>query len=154
MRSTAKTTFTAFLAVILPPGYGPAGAGRPNGLSSQERGVLEQYAIDTWQSFVAMVDPVTGLPADNVSAEGVRAAYTSPTNIGMYIWSTLAARDLQIITTSEAHDRIGKALDTVATLERHTPSGQFYNWYSPSTGAEADGLAADRWYRLPVPLVG
>jgi hypothetical protein len=80
-----------------------------------------------------MVDPVTGLPADNVSAEGVRAAYTSPTNIGMYIWSTLAARDLQIINPSEARDRIGKALDTLATLERHTFSGQFYNWYNPST---------------------
>jgi hypothetical protein len=52
----------------------------------------------------------------------------------MYIWSTLAARDLQIIKPREARDRIGKALDTVATLERHTPSGQFYNWYSPSTG--------------------
>lgn len=134
MRSTAKTTFTAFLAAFLLLATAlPAQASSP-GLSPNERRVLERYAIDTWQSFVAMVDPDTGLPADNVSAEGVRAEYTSPTNIGMYIWSTLAARDLQIITPSEARDRIGKALDTLATLERHTPSGQFYNWYNPSTG--------------------
>ena len=84
-----------------------------------------------------MVAPTTGLPADNVSAEGVRAEYTSPTNIGMYIWSTLAARDLQIIKPREARDRIGKALDTLTTLERHTPSDQFYNWYNPSTGEKA-----------------
>src|SRR5512134_2126241 len=133
MRSTAKTTFTAFLvAFLLLATALPAQADSP-GLSPNERRVLEQYAIDTWQSFVAMVDPDTGLPADNVSAEGVRAAYTSPTNIGMYIWSTLAARDLQIINPSEARDRIGKALNTLDTLERHTFSGQFYNWYNPST---------------------
>ncbi|HSK65917.1 MAG TPA: hypothetical protein VK888_03245, partial [Anaerolineales bacterium] len=107
MRSTAKTTFTAFLAAFLLLATAlPVQAGSP-GLSPNERRVLEQYAMDTWQSFVAMVDPVTGLPADNVSAEGVRAAYTSPTNIGMYIWSTLVARDLQIIKPREARDRIG-----------------------------------------------
>src|SRR5688572_14290987 len=101
MRSTAKTTLTAFLAAFLLLATAlPAQAG-PIDLSSQEKKVLEQYAADTWQSFVAMVDPVTGLPADNVSAEGVRAGYTSPTNIGMYIWSTLVARDLQIINPAE-----------------------------------------------------
>src|SRR5688572_28100027 len=115
MRSTAKTTFTAFLAAFLLLATAlPAQAGSAD-LSPSERRVLEQYAIDTWQSFVAMVDPVTGLPADNVNAEGVRAAYTAPTNIGMYIWSTLAARDLQINKPQEARDRIGRALDTVAT---------------------------------------
>lgn len=134
MRSTAKTTFTAFLAAFLLLATALPAQAYPTDLSPEERQVLEQYAIDTWQSFVAMVDPVTGLPADNVSAEGVRAAYTSPTNIGLYIWSTLAARDLQIITPAEARDRIGKALDSLATLERHTFSGQFYNWYNPSTG--------------------
>lgn len=99
-----------------------------------QRFILYRYAADTWQSFAAMTHPDTGLPADHVSADRVPAAYTSPTNIGVYLWSTLAARDLQIISRGEAHNRIGQALATLARLERHADSGQFYNWYDPTTG--------------------
>jgi hypothetical protein len=99
-----------------------------------QRRVLLSYASDTWRSFEAMVDPGTGLPADNINAvTGERARYTSPTNIGAYLWSTLAARDLGLIRPFEARDRIAKALDSVARLEHHQPSGQFYNWYDPAT---------------------
>ncbi len=105
-------------------------------LSRAQRQVLQQYANDTWQSFVAMADARTGLPSDNISADGVRSAYTSPTNIATYLWSTLAARDLGIINPREARQRIGQTLNTVAGLERHAPSGQFYNWYNPATGAK------------------
>jgi hypothetical protein len=66
----------------------------------------------------------------------VRSQYTSPTNIGTYLWSTLAARDLHIISRQEALQRMAQTLATLATLERHAPSGQFYNWYSPTTGAK------------------
>ena len=55
---------------------------------------LDRYAADTWRSFEMMVPPRTGLPSDNVSAAGVRSRFTSPTNIGAYLWSTIAARDL------------------------------------------------------------
>ncbi|MCI0394175.1 MAG: DUF3131 domain-containing protein [Chloroflexi bacterium] len=96
---------------------------------------LKVYAADTWESFEAMAFP-SGLPTDNISAEGVRAGYTSPTNIGNYIWSTLAARDLRLITPGEARERIGQTLETLATMERHEYSGQFYNWYDPDTGAK------------------
>ncbi len=108
----------------------------PLALSGEQRRVLEQYATDTWQSLVAMVDPDTGLPADNVSVDGQRAGYTSPTNIGTYIWSTLVARDLQIITPAEARLRIGRVLDMLEAMERHTDSGMYYNWYDPATGAK------------------
>lgn len=103
-------------------------------LNMRQRITLYGYAANTWLSFVAMTDPHTGLPADNVSADGIRAAYTSPTNIATYLWSTLVARDLHLITPRQAHARISKALDTVAGLERHTASGQFYNSYDPATG--------------------
>ena len=39
-----------------------------------------------------MTDPRTGLPADNIPeslAAGDRSGYTSPTNIGGYLWSTI-----------------------------------------------------------------
>jgi hypothetical protein len=105
-------------------------------LTGHQRQTLKVYAEDTWQSFLAMLDPVTGLPADNVNAEGERAGYTSPTNIGMYIWSTLVARDLQIIQPKEARHRISTVLDMLETMERHTDSGMYYNWYDPATGAK------------------
>ncbi len=69
----------------------------PLNFTDPERATLRQYAVDTWQSFVALTYP-SGLPSDNIDDNGVRALYTSPTNIGAYMWSTIAARDLQIIT--------------------------------------------------------
>lgn len=119
---------SALVAPVQVSGLADAGT-----LIGPERKVLSEYAEDTWQSFVALTHP-NGLPADNISAEGELAGYTSPTNIASYIWSTLAARDMQIITPEEARQRIAQTLDAVTQLERHWPSGQFYNWYDPATG--------------------
>jgi hypothetical protein len=97
---------------------------------------LERYAEATWHSFVKLVEPHTGLPADNIGGRlhpHTRSGYTSPTNIGMYLWATLAARDLDFIGRREATERIAKTLRSVERLERHEPSGQFYNWYDPAT---------------------
>jgi hypothetical protein len=94
---------------------------------------LQRYAQDTWRSFELMVDPGTGLPADNASPGGDRAAYTSPTNIAAYVWSTVAARDLDLIGQREAHARLVRTLQTLGHLERG-PHGQFFNWYDPATG--------------------
>ncbi len=100
--------------------------------SAAQRKTLIGYARDTWGSFVAMTDPGTGLTADNITAEGVRAKYTSPTNIASYIWSALAARDMGIISAGNARKRIARTLATLAKLER--AHGQYYNWYDPETG--------------------
>ncbi len=97
---------------------------------------LERYAEATWHSFVKLVDPRTGLPSDNIGGQlrpDTRSRYTSPTNIGMYLWATLAARDLDLIGRAEATARMAKTLDSIERLERHDPSGQFYNWYDPAT---------------------
>lgn len=104
-----------------------------------ERAVLEDYLADSWDSMAAMTDASTGLPADNIGgdlAAGTRSAYTSPTNIGAYLWSTVVARDTGLISRREAKERARTTLGTVAGLERHEPSGQFYNWYDPATGAK------------------
>jgi hypothetical protein len=108
-------------------------------VAAAPQGTLERYARDTWGSFVHLVDPNTGLPADNISGNlhpSTRSGYTSPTNIGMYFWATLAARDLGFIGAGEAVDRISRTLTTLEGMERHEPSGQFWNWYSPQTGAK------------------
>ena len=109
----------------------------PATAADHDRQTLERYAADTWRSFVAMVDPATALPADNIRGSlrgSTRSEYTSPTNIGLYFWATLAARDLGLISEAEATERIDATLTSVEGLERHEPSGQFYNWYSPQTG--------------------
>jgi hypothetical protein len=98
---------------------------------------LRTYAKDTWASLAAMTDASTGLTADNIEGDLTAPAdYTSPTNIGGYLWSTVVARDLGIISKRDARDRLKTTLHTLATIERHEPSGQFYNWYSPTTGAK------------------
>jgi hypothetical protein len=100
-------------------------------------GLLKNYATDTWRSFTAMTDERTGLPADNVAGDldaASRSEYTSPTNIGAYLWSTVAARDIGLITATEARERMSTTLATLGTLERHQDSGMFYNWYDPADG--------------------
>ncbi|MEH1016397.1 glucoamylase family protein [Micromonospora sp. CPCC 206060] len=108
--------------------------------------VLHQYLTDTWRSFAAMVDPATGLVADNIGGDldpADRSAYTSPTNIGAYLWSTVVARETKLISADEARARIAPTLRTLAGLEIHEPSGMYYNWYDPSTGAKLTSWPVD-----------
>ena len=98
-------------------------------------GPLQRYAEGTWASFVAMTDEQSGLPADTLKADGTRSVQTSTTNIGAYMWSALVAEQLHIISHRETVDRLGKTLTTLQRLERHTPSGQYFNWYDHRTGA-------------------
>ena len=97
---------------------------------------LRTYAKDTWRSMVAMTDPGTGLVSDNITGDlATPAKYTSPTNIGGYLWSAVVAERLGIISRGEARARVSKTLDTLATLRHHTASGMFYNWYDPADGS-------------------
>ncbi len=119
----------AVTALVTPP----AAAAPPPGA----KGVMQTYAEDTWASMEAMIDPRTGLVADNINGDlsgASRSGYTSPTNIGAYMWSTLVARDLKIIKPKQAHTRLSRTLDAISKLERHDDSGMFYNWYSPADG--------------------
>jgi len=120
----AATTAVAVAAVVVP------------GATADER-VLREYAADTWRSMAAMADPGTGLVSDNIGGDlraDDRAEYTSPTNIGAYLWSAVAAREAGIISDEETRERIGLTLKTLPELEIHEPSGMFYNWYAPETG--------------------
>jgi hypothetical protein len=95
---------------------------------------LERYAKDTWDSFVAMTDERTGLPTDKLESDGTRKQQTSTTNIGAYMWSAVVAEELGIIGRRELAERMDQTLDTLERLERHEPSGQFFNWYDHRTG--------------------
>lgn len=109
-------------------------AANTDSLIGWQRLVLRDYAAATWKTFEKLVNQDTGLPADHATLDADSANYadyTSPTNIGVYIWSVLAARDLQLIKPAEAQSRLAKTLESLAKLERY--KGQFYNWYDPAT---------------------
>ncbi len=138
IRSTltlAATTVVAASALALPTV--PSATADDQGKA--RTALLETYLADTWRSMDAMTDPATGLPADHIGgdlAASTRSAYTSPTNIGAYLWSTVVARDAGLISGRAARERLSTTLQTVADLEIHEPSGMFYNWYDPATGAK------------------
>ena len=56
---------------------------------------------------------------------------TSPTNIGLYLLSTLVARDLGWLGTMEAAERLEATLATMKQLVLF--HGHFYNWYDTRT---------------------
>lgn len=124
------------LAAVLLPAL-PADAGGGPGHGHQDRADLRRWAADTWRSMTAMVHPATGLPADNIEADlspDSRSGYTSPTNVGGYLWSTVVARELGFIDRREAYRRMRRTLETMEELDRNEPSGMFYNWYDEATG--------------------
>jgi hypothetical protein len=134
-RRLAALVVAAALVLSIVPGVAAAKPNKP------EVKFLRETAAATWNSFVDMTDDETGLTSDNLSATGMPARYTSPTNIGSYLWSTIAARDLGIITEQEAHDRMAQTLATLATMERS--HGQYFNWYDPETGEGLTTWPAD-----------
>jgi hypothetical protein len=64
----------------------------------------------------------------------VRSRYTSPTNIGGYLWSTVVARQLGIISPQESLRGITQTLTTLKSADHHEPSGMYFNWYDEATG--------------------
>ncbi len=125
-----------FLAILLVLVTAASAAGAGHGLDPGERSTLLGYAEHTWASLVAMTDPDSGLPADSLEADGTPSVQTSTTNIGAYLWSTVVAERLGIIGHGEAVDRLTQTLTTLDGMERHQPSGQYFNWYDHSTGAK------------------
>ena len=130
----ATTTLTLGVGLLAPTQAAQTAA---SGDDPMAQGMLQNYAADTWKSFTAMTVEQTGLPDDNIGGDldpESRGGYTSPTNIGAYLWSTVTARDLGLISADEARDRMSVTLETVAGMAKHEPSGMFYTWYAPETG--------------------
>ncbi|WP_296138720.1 glucoamylase family protein [uncultured Tessaracoccus sp.] len=126
----------------------PVGRGRPGGWDER----LMRWARDTWRSVVAMVDASTGLITDHIDSQLIeRSGYTSPTNIGGYLWSIIVARDLRIVTPGEARRRIATTLTSLERMDKHDASGMFFNWYD-ETNAEVLRVWPDNGAKV-VPFV-
>lgn len=99
-------------------------------LSPEDRRILRKYARATWRYFDDFVGPHSNwLPPDNYQAALLVevAERTSPTNIGLWMLTVVAAHDLNYVTSDEVIDRILATLETLKKLE--TYEGHLLNWY-------------------------
>ncbi|MBY0563202.1 MAG: protein ndvB [Hyphomonadaceae bacterium] len=117
--SPAIAFWSSCPAAVLTPPLSPADA----------RG-LRLIARRTWRYFETFVTARDNyLPPDNfqTAPRPVVARRTSPTNIGLYLLSIVAAREFGWISTTDASERFTRTLDSLAKLERYR--GHFFNWY-------------------------
>lgn len=85
----------------------------------------------TWRFFETFVCPEDHmLPPDNFQEDPtpIVAHRTSPTNLGLYLLSTIAAHDFGWLGTFAVVERLEATFDTMNSLERFR--GHFYNWYA------------------------
>jgi cyclic beta-1,2-glucan synthetase len=99
-------------------------------VSAADARALRWVARRTWryfETFVTADDQM--LPPDNFQEDPrpVVAHRTSPTNIGLYLLSAVAARDFGWSGTLDFIERVEATFATLNRLERFR--GHFYNWY-------------------------
>jgi cyclic beta-1,2-glucan synthetase len=112
------------------------GSSRPRRIFAppSETKFLRELARRTWRYFDDFVGEAgSWLPPDNyqVSPRNDIAFRTSPTNIGLWMVSVVAARDFGYITTDQAVDRLSRSLESLRGLERY--KGHLLNWYDLRT---------------------
>ncbi len=103
-------------------------------LSPHDERLLRLTARRTWRFFETFVGPEDhALPPDNFQEDPkpVVAHRTSPTNIGLYLLSTIAARDFGWLGLLDTVERLEATFETLTRMERF--HGHHYNWYETST---------------------
>ncbi|HEU5250754.1 MAG TPA: glucoamylase family protein, partial [Thermoanaerobaculia bacterium] len=99
-------------------------------MSEKERRTLRLTARRTWRFFETFVTADENhVPPDNFQEDPkpVAAHRTSPTNVGLYLLSVVAARDFGWIGTIEMVERLEATMETLRKLEKYR--GHLYNWY-------------------------
>ena len=107
-----------------------AGQRQESALPEADRRLLRQIGRRTWRYFSVFVgDSTSWLPPDNyqVSHQNRMAMRTSPTNIGLWMTSVLAASDSGYLTINQVVERLSRTMDTLGRLERY--EGHLLNWY-------------------------
>ena len=103
-------------------------------LNAEMETSLMDISEATWRFFEETVTAQDHfLPPDNLQVKPWRglARRTSPTNIGMYLLSCLAAREMQLIRTDELCRRVDETLSTLEGLPLW--HGLPFNWYATDT---------------------
>ncbi len=108
--------------------------GTASAFDTYEQVTLSQLAKDTWRFFETQV-PVAGngLPPDNLQLNPAvgAARRTSPTNIGLYLTSCLAAHRLEALDHEQMLMRMQATVETLEKLDKW--NGQLFNWYDIDT---------------------
>jgi cyclic beta-1,2-glucan synthetase len=107
----------------------PAG-GQQITASESDAQALRRIARHTWRFFETFVTETDNmLPPDNFQEDpkAVLAHRTSPTNIGLYLLSAVAARDFGWAGTVETVERLEATFASLRRLPRF--KGHFFNWY-------------------------
>ena len=104
---------------------------RLENIQIQDEKFLIETAYKTWQFFKE--NSVKGLPIDNYQEDRKqkRAYITSPTNIGLYLLSTIAAYDLEFEDLNSTIKRLEESIETIENLSKW--NGHLYNWYNINT---------------------
>jgi len=103
-------------------------------ITPARRAAVTKYVYDMWKYFSETVTAADHwLPPDNLqlAPSEMVARRTSPTNIGLYLVSCLAAYKLSIIKSDELFRRLEKALDSLESMPKWR--GHLYNWYDTAT---------------------
>ncbi len=103
-------------------------------LSDAQNKQVQRLARRTWAYFEQYVGPEDHwLPPDHFqeSPRGNVAHYTTPTNIGLLLLSTLSAYDLGYIGLLEMVVRLNSTFDSMEKLEHYR--GHLLNWYDTQT---------------------
>ena len=109
----------------------PPSTGLRIAVSERDAAELRLIARRTWRFFETFVTPESNmLPPDNFQEDPkpVVAHRTSPTNIGLYLIATAAARDFGWAGITETVERLEATFETMHKLARH--KGHFFNWYA------------------------
>lgn len=99
-------------------------------ITAAQEDKLRLLARSTWLFFEHFVGPEDRwLPPDHFQEKprGLVQHQTSPTNIGLLLLSTLAAKDMGYLGMPELSVRLRNAFDSMDSLERMR--GHFLNWY-------------------------
>ncbi|HSO56964.1 MAG TPA: glucoamylase family protein [Paenisporosarcina sp.] len=123
--------FSFFANVVLTPSASASNVGKEVALQAE----LKAIAKKTYKYFQDHTDPNTGMTYDEVrfTDEGkTEAAHTSPTNIAMYMMSTVSAEQMGIITRKDAVKRLQVSINTLEMLDKW--NGLYYNWYYTKDG--------------------
>jgi len=103
---------------------------RDRAISEADATDLRLIARRTWRYFETFVTSADNmLPPDNFqeTPQPVLAHRTSPTNIGLYLLSTVAARDFGWAGAIETVERLEATLDSMQKLPKFR--GHLFNWY-------------------------
>ncbi len=103
-------------------------------LSESQRKQVRRLARRTWAFFERFAEPDDHwLPPDHFQeSPRVRVAhYTTPTNIGLFLVSTLSAYDLGYISLLELAVRLRSTFESMDELEHYR--GHLLNWYDSQT---------------------